>query len=82
MPFLGLNDPLLLSCAKAVGSVEEYRGQEYSSLDADTASGLIIAKVWERLQSQNTSNPPDKAASIEDTIVEMFSKRGKIWNYH
>ena len=53
-----LNDPLLLSCAKAVGIVEEYQGQEYSSIDADDASTIIIVKVWEKLQSQNTLNLP------------------------
>jgi len=51
-----VNDPLLLSCAKAVGRVEEYQGQEYYSIDADDASTIIIVKVWEKLQSKNISN--------------------------
>ncbi|MFH1008503.1 MAG: DUF6794 domain-containing protein [Candidatus Latescibacterota bacterium] len=55
-----LNVPLLLSCARAVGRVEEYRGQEYSLLDADAASAIIIAEAWKKLQSQNSSDSAEE----------------------
>ena len=54
-----INDPLLLSCARSVGKIEEYHCEEYYSIDADEASTIIIAKIWEKLQSQKTLNLPN-----------------------
>ena len=51
-----INDALLLSCARSVGKIEEYHGEEYYSIDADDASTIIIVKVWKKLQSKNISN--------------------------
>ena len=54
-----INDALLLSCARSVGKIEEYHCEEYYSIDADEASTIIIAKIWEKLQSQKTLNLPN-----------------------